>query len=105
MHQKWQALPVPKGSVQTTMGMVTMTVQRALPPGQSIPWDDDGDIIVKAGTLRFKVFKSMLIMNSAVWRTMFRLPQPESSSAVAELELHDPEYDVRDVLLALKDRS
>jgi hypothetical protein len=36
---------------------------------------------------------------------MFRLPQPESSSAVAEMELDDPEDQVSDVLLALQDRS
>lgn len=51
------------------------------------PWFDDGNIIIRAGNKRFKVWKSVLSAHSVVFHDMFSLPQP--AGAVDEVTLTD----------------
>lgn len=45
-------------------------------PVRSDIWYDDGNVILQAGGLQFKVHKSILAQSSSVFKDMFGFPQP-----------------------------
>lgn len=66
-------------------------------------WFDDGSIILVAGTVEFRVFKSILAQYSPVFSDMFSLPQPSfTSSSPADpcpvVHLSDSPEDLRHIL-------
>jgi hypothetical protein len=70
------------------------------------PWFEDGNVILIAGDLAFKVYKGMLSRHSAIFADLFRLPQPKSTSeemleGCPIVHLHDSERDFGDFLMAL----
>lgn len=71
-------------------------------------WLDDGNIILEAQRVQFRVHKSVLASNSTVFRDMFQVSssavQPTVES-VPMVELHDKFTDVEHVLRALYDRT
>lgn len=42
-------------------------------------WYDDGNIILQAERVQFKVYKGVLAENSSVFKDMFAFPQPPST--------------------------
>lgn len=44
-------------------------------------WYDDGNVILQAESMQFKVHKSILAENSSVFKDMFAFPQPPSTEA------------------------
>ena len=54
------------------------------PPAELIRsdiWYTDGNVILQAEGVQFKVLKSILAQSSSVFEDMFSIPQPPSSSA------------------------
>jgi BTB/POZ domain len=47
-----------------------------LPERCDLVWYDDGNIILQADTMQFRVHKSILSQHSTVLRDMFKAPQP-----------------------------
>jgi BTB/POZ domain len=47
-------------------------------------WFDDGSIVLQAGTTQFRVHRSVLSANSAVFRDMFSVPQAAKGDEVVE---------------------
>ncbi|KAI0628222.1 hypothetical protein C8Q77DRAFT_1068402 [Trametes polyzona] len=73
-------------------------------------WFSDGNIVLLAGTVAFKVHRGQLVRHSDVFHDMFSLPQPDASEAGQGLidgcqwvELHDDPSDVLHLLRALYD--
>lgn len=53
-------------------------------------WMMDGNIVIKAGRVRFRVHKSVLSLHSPVFRDMLQLPPPPSeANKFPTVELHD----------------
>ena len=50
-------------------------------PVRSDIWYEDGNIILQAEGVQFKVLKSILARSSSVFEDMFSIPQPPSSGA------------------------
>lgn len=48
-------------------------------------WYADGNIILLARDIEFRVYKCLLAENSPVFRDMFSLPQPPTASSAAAL--------------------
>ncbi|KAI0669074.1 hypothetical protein C8Q78DRAFT_978509 [Trametes maxima] len=59
-------------------------------------WFEDGNVIVVAGNVEFRVFKGILADHSPVMRDMFSLPQPRSESSQVSVVLPCPVVDVTD---------
>ncbi len=77
-------------------------------------WYSDGNIILVARDVEFRVYKGLLADHSSVFRDMFSLPQPltdaPSSSALEEstcpvVNLYDSPSDLRHVLRAYMPRG
>ena len=52
-------------------------------------WYEDGNIILTARRVEFRVFKGILANHSPVFRDMFSLPQPPSNASVPPVKLED----------------
>ncbi|KAI0640921.1 hypothetical protein C8Q79DRAFT_1003993 [Trametes meyenii] len=59
-------------------------------------WYEDGNVIIVAGNVEFRVFKGILADHSPVMRDMFSLPQPPSESSQAATASFCPVVDVSD---------
>lgn len=77
-------------------------------------WYDDGNIILIARGIEFRVYRGLLVENSPVFSDMFSLPQPPvaSSSAAAPADnncsavhLSDSPEDIRHMLRMFMPRS
>ena len=69
-------------------------------------WYEDGNIILTARDVEFRVFKGILADHSPVFRDMFSLPQPPSAdTSVPTVKLEDSPEDLRHVLRAVMPRS
>ena len=73
-------------------------------------WFADGNIVLLAGDVAFKVHRGQLVRHSDVFHDMFSLPQPAEGEAGQGLvdgcqwvELHDDPADVLHLLRALYD--
>ena len=65
-------------------------------------WYEDGNIILTARDVEFRVFKGILADHSPVFRDMFSLPQPPSAdTSVPTVKLEDSPEDLRHVLRAV----
>lgn len=68
-------------------------------------WLDDGNVILQAENMQFKVHKSILSMNSTVFSDMFCTPQPVSGEQLIEwcpvVHLSDTSVDVTILLEAI----
>ncbi|TDL22613.1 hypothetical protein BD410DRAFT_770177 [Rickenella mellea] len=75
-------------------------------------WFDDGNIVLAAETTLFRVHRSVLAMNSPVFRDMFSLPQPEGDTesikgvpdVVPVVHMHDKAVDLSHLLHTIYDR-
>ncbi len=79
-------------------------------------WFEDGSIILVAGDVEFRVFKSILAEYSPVFSDMFRLPQPPSPPSSSEdadepadpcpvVHLSDAPEDLRHILRVTMPKS
>lgn len=75
-------------------------------------WFQDGSVILVAGDVQFKVYQGVLATHSPVFKDMFSLPQPASTSTSsgtsicpAVVHLTDHPADVREVLRVLLPKS
>ncbi|KAH9905084.1 uncharacterized protein BXZ73DRAFT_109065 [Epithele typhae] len=68
-------------------------------------WFTDGNIVLLAGDVAFKVHRGQLIRHSEIFRDMFSLPQPmdETVDGCAWVVLHDDPSDFLHLLRALYD--
>ena len=69
-------------------------------------WFKDGNIVIVAGQVAFKVHRGQLERHSEVFRDLFTLPQPpvqEMIEGCPWFELHDPPADLLALLKALYD--
>ena len=69
-------------------------------------WFEDGNIIIVAGQVAFKVHRGQLERHSEVFRDLFSIPQPavqEMLDGCPWFEVHDAAPDVRCLLKALYD--
>ena len=69
-------------------------------------WFWDGNIDIVAGSIRFRVHRSVLSAHSELFHDMLSIPQPESKGAQAQdtcpvVEVADTADDMRHFLLAL----
>lgn len=73
---------------------------------QSSPWYDDGNVILQAANVQFKVHQSILGQNSAVFRHMLSLAVPEEmgDAGCPVIGLSDSASDVNHLLNAVYDR-
>ena len=70
-------------------------------------WFKDGNILLVAGGVEFKVYRGVLVDRSPVYRDMFSLPQPPSSESspspteeMPVVHLSDSPEDLRHILRA-----
>lgn len=78
----------------------------SIQPVRSVPWFEDGNIILEAELEQFKVYRGILAANSEVFRDMFALASSDGQSSVDGcpiVHLSDAAQDVRIVLGALHD--
>ena len=68
-------------------------------------WYADGNVILVARGVEFRVFKGILAEHSPVFETMFSLPQSSSAPDVPVVDLLDSPEDIRHVLRAIMPRS
>ncbi|KAM5537271.1 hypothetical protein V8D89_009001 [Ganoderma adspersum] len=65
-------------------------------------WYEDGNVILVAGNVEFRVFKGILADHSPVFKDMFALPQPDiapSDNAVCPVvDITDSPSDLRHIL-------
>ncbi|KZT11168.1 uncharacterized protein LAESUDRAFT_691737 [Laetiporus sulphureus 93-53] len=69
-------------------------------------WFDDGNVILEAGNVSFRVHISILCRNSVVFRDLFDIPQgsvSEESDGCPVVRLHDSSADVSALLSTLYD--
>ena len=67
-------------------------------------WMEDGNIVIEAGNVAFKVFKGILAHRSEVFRDLFSVPSPaevESMDGVPIVHLQDSAADVKYLFLVL----
>jgi hypothetical protein len=67
-------------------------------------WLDDGNIVLQAGNLQFRLLKSILASNSSFFRDMFSLAQPDGRGTVEGcpvIVMDDDANDLRDALEAM----
>lgn len=73
-------------------------------------WFDDGNIIIVAGEVAFRVYKGTLARSSEVFQHLFSLPTPDSDADRTDLEqadgvpvvhLPDSHVDLKHLFLAL----
>lgn len=77
-------------------------------PRRSSVWLEDGNIVLEAQSVEFRVHKSILATNSQIFRDMFQMAQPSSQrtvEGVPVVEMHDSPDDVQCMLTALYDRT
>lgn len=79
-------------------------------PMRSSIWYDDGNVILQAETVQFKVHKSILAQSSSVFSDMLSFPQPpttetEMIESCPVVRLSDSAEDVEYVLQALCQRK
>ena len=73
---------------------------------QSDIWFEDGNIILIAGDVAFKVHRGQLERHSEIFRDLFSLPQPVDQPRFQELpivQLYDSPSDITFLLRALYD--
>ena len=83
-------------------------IQKTLQPDDEF-WMEDGNLVLIARDVEFRVYKGPLIANSPVFKDMLSLPQPEGSSssrctcghAPALVHVSDSPEDLRHLLRAL----
>ena len=65
-------------------------------------WYEDGNVILVAGHVEFRVFKGILADHSPVFKDMFTLPQPDTAPsetvACPTVDLSDSPSDLRHIL-------
>ena len=65
-------------------------------------WYEDGNVILVAGNVEFRVFKGILADHSPVFKDMFTLPQPDTTPsetvACPTVDLSDSPSDLRHIL-------
>ena len=65
-------------------------------------WYEDGNVILVAGNVKFRVFKGILAHHSPVFKDMFTLPQPDAAPsenvACPIVDLTDSLSDLRHIL-------
>ncbi|KAJ7221387.1 hypothetical protein GGX14DRAFT_669561 [Mycena pura] len=69
-------------------------------------WFEDGSIILQAGSIQYRVHRSILAMHSPVFKDMLAFPQPADSELIdgcPVVRLPDPEAEVTPFLRALYD--
>ncbi|KAJ3532844.1 hypothetical protein NMY22_g7579 [Coprinellus aureogranulatus] len=67
-------------------------------------WYDDGNIIIQAGNLQFKIHKGVLTKQSTVFADLFQIPHPVDEPTLDGcpiVEVHDSAEDVEHALLAV----
>lgn len=67
-------------------------------------WLEDGNIILQAGNVQFRVHRSILAKRSPIFADLFQIPQPDSEPTVdgcPVVILHDSAKDIEYMLLAL----
>lgn len=68
-------------------------------------WYDDGNAVLQTANTLFKVYKGFLSKESALFRDMFSLPQPEAGAELYEgcllVKLYDEAAQLRLLLLAI----
>lgn len=84
------------------------SVHSVTAPLRSEFWLDDGNVVLQAEETHFKVHRSILSINSTVFKDMFSMPQPTSGEELVEgcpvIHLSDSAADVSYVLQALCQR-
>ena len=70
-------------------------------------WFEDGSVVLVAGGIAFKVYRGVLSDRSPVFKDMFSLPQPPSSSPFDTPVVHltDSPQDLRHILRACMPRG
>ncbi|KAJ7071804.1 hypothetical protein B0H15DRAFT_870292 [Mycena belliarum] len=71
-------------------------------------WFEDGNLVIEAGTSRFRVYRGVLAARSPVFHDMLSFPQPPDAELVEGcplVHLHDAEADVTVFLRAIYDSS
>ncbi|KAF7370434.1 hypothetical protein MSAN_00675100 [Mycena sanguinolenta] len=84
------------------------TENKAITPSTYSLWFSDGNVVLQAGNVRFRVHWGVLAQNSSVFRDMQGLPRPTDQPSVKEFEcpiikLSDDPVDVKYLLNALYD--
>jgi hypothetical protein len=73
-------------------------------PDRDAPWYDDGSVVLQAELKQFRVHRSILSMNSVIFKDMFSLAQPSAEGEVVDgcpvIHLSDSATDLRYVLEA-----
>jgi hypothetical protein len=72
-------------------------------------WYDDGNVVIQAENIVFKVFRGILASNSAVFADMFSVPQPTNVTgpdvydSCPLIQIYDTPEDARHFLKAIHD--
>lgn len=79
-------------------------LEGATPEQSSKVWFEDGNIVLQARNLQFKVHRGVLARQSPVFADLFQIPHPPGEPTVdgcSVVEQHDSANDVENALLAL----
>ncbi|KAJ3538396.1 hypothetical protein NMY22_g5182 [Coprinellus aureogranulatus] len=85
--------PIAEGSARSTT-----------PKRSEKVWFDDGNIVIQAGSLQFKVHKGVLVKQSTVFADLFQMPHPVNEPTLDGcpiVEMHDSAEDMEHALLAV----
>ena len=78
------------------------------PGTRSVPWFDDGNVVLEAEQTQFRVYRGILSANSVIFKDMFSLCQSGEEGEVEGcplVHLSDSAQDVQIVLEVLHDSS
>lgn len=93
-----------------TYDMPSLVTPSSLIRSQDI-WFDDGNVVIQADNILFKVFRGILASNSTVFSDMFSVPQPTNASVTDPdvydscplVKIHDTPEDTKHFLKAIHD--
>jgi hypothetical protein len=84
-------------------------VDDAIPPiSRGSPWFEDGNLVLQAEDVQFRVHRGVLRSNSAIFADMLSISQPDTQATVEGcpvVHLQDNSRELEHLLKALYDRS
>lgn len=102
LHTTMAGLEIP------TYDMPSLVTPTTLIRSQDV-WYDDGNVVIQAENIVFRVFRGILASNSAVFADMFSVPQPTNVTgpdvydSCPLIQIYDTPEDARHFLKAIHD--
>ncbi|KAH8114380.1 hypothetical protein DFH11DRAFT_1688916 [Phellopilus nigrolimitatus] len=70
---------------------------------QGDPWFDDGNLVIMAGSVGFKIHRGVLARQSEIFRDMLTWPQPSTTTDIETVCMYDLPVEISNLLKAIYD--